>query len=142
VGNRHTRMLPLPSGERAGVRELRDRARRLRQEQTDAERTLWWRLRARQVSAAKFRRQHVIGNFIVDFCCPERKLVVEVDGGQHVTKVEADRRRTQFLVQKGYTVLRFWDHDILINTEVVLQQIADALGNPHPSPLPEGRGER
>jgi very-short-patch-repair endonuclease len=122
------------------VRDLRERARSLRQQSTDAERKLWWRLRARQVGSAKFRRQHVIGNSIVDFCCLESKLVVEVDGSQHATRLNADRRRTHILNRYGYKVLRFWDHDVLTNTEDVLEQIAEALRDPHPGPLPEGRG--
>ena len=138
------RIFPLPGTpgvrERARVRELRDRARRLRREQTDAERTLWRRLRARELAGVKFRRQYVIDSFIVDFCCPEHKLVVEVDGGQHAMSAKADERRTAFLAQRGYRVLRFWDHDVLTNGDAVLQQIMAALIDPHPSPLPEGRG--
>ncbi len=122
------------------MRELRDRARRLRREQTDAERTLWRRLRARQLSGVKFRRQYVIDRFIVDFCCPEHKLVVELDGGQHAMSAKADGRRTALLAQRGYRVLRFWDHDVLTNRDAILQQIMAALIDPHPSPLPEGRG--
>ncbi len=133
-------LIPLPHGERGRVRELQDRARRLRREQTDAERTLWSRLRARQVGGAKFRRQQVIAGVIVDFCCLERKLVVEVDGGQHATQGKADRQRTVLLAERGYRVLRFWNHDVLTSTDVVLQQIIAALIDPHPSPLPEGRG--
>jgi adenine-specific DNA-methyltransferase len=82
----------------------------------------------------------VIDNFIVDFCCPEHKLVVEVDGGQHAMSVKADEWRTASLAQRGYRVLRFWDHDVLTNGDAVLQQIVAALIDPHPSPLPEGRG--
>jgi very-short-patch-repair endonuclease len=85
----------------------RDRSRRLRHDQTDAERKLWGRLRDRQLFGAKFRRQHPIGPFIVDFCCPERLLVVELDGGQHATQEDADRRRSDFLAGLGYRVLRF-----------------------------------
>jgi very-short-patch-repair endonuclease len=118
------------------VRGLRGRARRLRREQTDAERKLWWRLRARQLGGAKFRRQHLIGGHVVDFCCPDGKLVVEVDGGQHATAAEADGRRTFSLVQRGYRVLRFWDHDVLTNVDSVSEQIAEALDDPHPRPLP------
>ena len=135
--NDQRRTSPLPSGERAGVREIRERARRLRREQTDSERKLWWRLRDRQLAGAKFRRQHPIGQYIVDSCCVERKLVVELDGGQHLIAFEADRRRTWFLVQRGYRVLRIWDHDVLMNPAVVVEQIAKALADPHPAPLPE-----
>ncbi|MBI2902342.1 MAG: endonuclease domain-containing protein [Candidatus Methylomirabilis oxyfera] len=122
---------------------LRNRARRLRKDQTDAERGLWLRLRSRQVNGAKFRRQHPVGRYVADFCCPDRMLIVELDGGQHVARAKADRRRTAFLRERGYRVLRFWDNDVLRETEVVLQQIADAVSDPHPGPLPNReRGHR
>lgn len=88
--------------------KLRLYARQLRRSQTDAERKLWTRLRARQVNGLKFRRQHPIGRYIVDFCCPEHQLVVELDGGHHARQARADEHRTKFLVQLGYRVLRFW----------------------------------
>ena len=113
-----------------------DRARRLRRDQTDAESKLWSRLRGRQLSMAKFRCQHVIGKYIADFYCPERKLVVEIDGGQHAEQAEADQRRTKFLLQRGHRVLRFWDNDVLVNTDAVMERIAEALSDPHPHPLP------
>ncbi|MBI2466731.1 MAG: endonuclease domain-containing protein [Candidatus Rokubacteria bacterium] len=119
----------------------RARARQLRSSETDAERKLWWRLRGRQVLGAKFRRQHPVGPFIVDFCCPERALIAEVDGGQHATQADADRRRTAFLERQGYRVLRFWDNEVLRATEGVPQRIAEALQNPHPDPLPERERE-
>ena len=120
---------------------LRDRARRLRRNQTEAERRLWARLRLRQLGNAKFRRQHPIGRFIADFCCMENGLVVELDGGQHMAQTETDRRRSVFLARQGYRVLRFWDHEVMEDIEAVLQRIMDALGSPHPSPLPLGEGE-
>jgi len=122
-------------------------ARHLRREQTDAKRTLWWRLRDRQLSGAKFRRQHPVGPFITDFCCPEVKLIIELDGGQHAVQREADAQRTAFLEAHGYRVLRFWDNEVLANICGVLERIAEALTHPHPNPLPgrervsEGRGE-
>jgi len=119
----------------------RDRARRLRHDQTEVERKLWAHLRDRRLNSAKFRRQHPIGRFIADFCCPERGLVVELDGGQHAAQAEADRRRTAFLIQHGYRVLRFWDNEVMENIEAVLQRIAEALSDPHPNPLP-GRREK
>jgi very-short-patch-repair endonuclease len=84
------------------------------------------------VSGAKFRRQHGIGRYIVDFCCPERELVVELDGGQHLAQAASDQRRTAFLLRCGYRVLRFWDNDVLINMDAVVQQIAEALTDPSP----------
>jgi very-short-patch-repair endonuclease len=122
---------------------LRSRARRLRRNQTDAERKLWFELRNRRFSSVKFRRQHPIGRFVVDFCCPKRDLVIGLDGGQHATRTEADQERTVFLEQNGYQVLRFWNHEVIGNIEAILQQIEQALKNPHPNPLPgrsrEGR---
>jgi very-short-patch-repair endonuclease len=105
----------------------RERARRLRREQTEAERFLWSRLRARQLSGAKFRRQCPIGPFIADFCCLEGHLIIELDGGQHASEVEKDEARSDFLRKQGYEVLRFWDHEVFLETEVVLQMIADLL---------------
>ena len=115
----------------------RGRAQQLRRSQTEAERRLWSRLRGRQVHNAKFRRQHAIGPYVVDFCCPERRLVVEVDGGQHALETPVDGARTEFLAAQGYRVLRFWNNEVITNTEGVLERISEVLGNPHPSPLPE-----
>ena len=108
------------------------RAKQLRHDQTDTERKLWSRLRARQLAGVKFRRQHSIGRYIVDFCCAECGLIVEVDGGHHASQVEADQRRTTFLERRGYRILRFWDHEVLIDLEAVLEQIVAVVGNPHP----------
>lgn len=104
-----------------------DRARFLRKGQTDAERLLWSRLRNRQVCGAKFRRQHPLDGYVADLCCPERGLVVEVDGGQHACSEETDRQRTAVLNAKGYRVIRFWNHEVLRETDSVLQRIAEAL---------------
>ncbi|MGH7927967.1 MAG: endonuclease domain-containing protein, partial [Candidatus Binatia bacterium] len=102
---------------------LRDRARQLRRNQTDVENKLWSRLRTRQLGGAKFRRQYPVGNFIVDFCCFERHLVVELDGGQHAIQTEADQRRSASLSARGYRVLRFWDNEVIENIDGVLEQI-------------------
>jgi very-short-patch-repair endonuclease len=115
--------------------KLRDRARRLRHGQTEAEYRLWTRLRARQLEV-KFRRQHPIGPFIVDFCCLERRLIIELDGGQHAAQVKADERRSALLERKSYRVLRFWDNQVMSETEAVLEQIVSVLKDPHPDPLP------
>ncbi|HSF31588.1 MAG TPA: endonuclease domain-containing protein [Candidatus Tectomicrobia bacterium] len=116
--------------------KAQQRARRLRRDQTEAERKLWAQLRDRRLQTAKFRRQHPIGPFIADFCCPEQHLVLEIDGGQDVIREEEDRKRTDFLIQQGYRVLRFWDHEVLQDIEAVLQRIAQAFDDPHPNPLP------
>lgn len=131
---------------RRNVFVLRDRARRLRRDQTEAARRLWARLRARQLCGIKFRCQHPIGQFITDFCCLEKGLVIELDGGRHALRAEADEKRSlllsRLLSRHGYRVLRFWDNDVLDDIEAVLQQIADAAEHPHPNPLPQqGEGE-
>jgi very-short-patch-repair endonuclease len=125
---------------------IRDRARQLRRNQTDAERELWARLRSRQLFGFKFRRQYPIGSFITDFCCFEQHLVVELDGGQHAEQTEADQRRSDLLTRHGYRVLRFWDNDVMQNMNGVLQRITEALSSsnvnltPSPVPSPRGRG--
>ena len=116
---------------------LRNFARRLRREQTEAERKLWRHLRSRQLSYAKLRRPHPIGSFVVDFCCPERRLVIELDGSQHATRVEADQRRSLLLTTHGYSVLRFWNNEVMETMDAVLDRIALALNDPHLSPLPK-----
>lgn len=117
-----------------------DRARGLRQTMTDAERTLWRHLRNRQVSGFKFRRQHEVDRYIVDFVCTEALLIVELDGGQHADQVEYDERRTQQLQALGYRVLRFWNNDVLNDIQSVLEVVLDATArvSPHPNPLPAG----
>ncbi|MBI4279562.1 MAG: endonuclease domain-containing protein [Armatimonadetes bacterium] len=119
---------------------LQHHARRMRREQTDAERMLWSCLRSRRLEHAKFRRQFPVGPYIVDFCCMEQKLVIEIDGGQHAEQAEADSHRTAYLAKLGYRVLRFWDNEVLTNASGVLDCIVEALGPPHPRPLPDGRG--
>ncbi len=126
------------------------RVRRLRLDATDAERRLWYRLRLRQIADAKFVRQERIGPYVVDFVCRERRLIIEVDGGQHATDPR-DVVREQWLSDRGYRVLRFWNNDVLANTEGVLEVIAAALseiggsltrgGAPSPRPSPPEGGE-
>ena len=101
-----------------------DRIRELRRDSTDAERKLWRSLRGKQIDGVKFRRQHPIPPYMVDFFCPAARLVIEVDGSQH--SEEMDRSRTQFLEAKGLAVLRFWDNEVLTQTEAVLSAIMDA----------------
>jgi very-short-patch-repair endonuclease len=101
------------------------RARALRQSQTDAEALLWSKLRARQIAGLKFRRQHSIGKYFADFACIEFGLIVELDGGQHAeaAAIAHDRRRSDDLAAMGFRILRFWDHQVLTETEAVLQEI-------------------
>ena len=102
-------------------------ARTLRKNMTDAERLLWYNLRDRRLNGYKFRRQYPIGSFIVDFVCVERKLIIEVDGGQHNWNKDKDANRTEYLEEKGYRVLRFWNNEVLHKTESVLNVILSSL---------------
>jgi len=112
-------------------------ARNLRKSETDAERKIWQQLRGHSLKGAKFRRQHPVGPYIVDFICINEKLIIELDGSQHQQHQDYDAERTAFLEQAGYRVLRFWDNDVLLRTESVMQAIFDAiLVSPHPNPLP------
>lgn len=119
--------------ERAGVRvdvsAPVQNARALRQSPTTAEQLLWHHLRNRQLAGAKFRRQHPLGPYILDFVCLEHGLVVEVDGGQHADpQAQAyDQQRSAWLQQQGLQVLRFWNHDVLQQTHEVLAQLLQAL---------------
>jgi very-short-patch-repair endonuclease len=96
---------------------------------TDAERRLWQSLRNRRLNGAKFRRQMAIGPFFVDFACVASRLAIEIDGGQHAERVAQDERRTAYITAQGYRVLRFWNNEVLRNTEGVLAAIADCLNN-------------
>jgi very-short-patch-repair endonuclease len=119
---------------------LLERAKALRFNQTEAEQRLWYHLRAGRFMELKFKRQKPIGPFIADFVCMELRLVIEADGGQHGD--DKDRRRDTWFEEQGFTVLRFWNHEILGQTEAVLErirQVAIAL-SPGPSPA-SGRGE-
>lgn len=100
---------------------LTPRARKLRQTMTDAERVLWKHLRSRRMHY-KFRRQTPRGTYITDFVCLEKKLVVEVDGAHHLNN-SYDKNRDTWLSEQGYRVLRFWNNDVLKNTECVLEKI-------------------
>lgn len=97
-------------------------AKSMRHSSTNAEQLMWQLLRAKRFMNLKFRRQHVIASYIVDFYCHEIGLVVELDGGQHGTNdvIEYDAERTQFLETLGLTVVRYWNHDVLGRTDVVL----------------------
>lgn len=113
------------SRERAGVR-----ARSLRQDSTDAERLLWYRLRNRQFMGLKFRRQRPIGNYFADFACMEIGLVIEIDGGQHAAQAGYDLHRAAEMKRLGFQTVRFWNHEVLQQTDAVmgrLRQIAEAL---------------
>ena len=146
--------LPLPLGEGRGEgaggpharvpADILQFARELRRNQTDAEQLLWSILRGRRFGNFKFRRQHPLGRMILDFYCHEAKLSIELDGGQHNTE-EGRRRdgaRTQEITSQGIRELRFWNYEVLEETDAVLEAIWNALHeqSPHPGPLPGGEG--
>lgn len=125
------------------------RARELRQPQTPAEATLWRHLRNRNMKY-KFRRQHPIYRFIIDFYCAEAKLLIEIDGDSHLVKeqIEYDKARTEYLEALGYKVIRFTNNDVRYTISAVVDKIINTvekrieeLDIPHPSPLPKGRGD-
>ncbi|QSV47229.1 endonuclease domain-containing protein [Geobacter benzoatilyticus] len=98
-------------------------AKELRRNSTDAERLLWSYLKAKRLNGLKFRRQEQIGRFIADFVCYEKGVIVEADGGQHAQEKEKDAERTDWLNSQGFTVLRFWNHEIMTNINGVLEII-------------------
>ena len=104
-------------------------ARKLRKEATIQERRLWNLLKNRQLCGFRFKRQSPIGEYIVDFVCPEKKLVIEIDGGQHNNPetIEYDEKRTTFLHSKGYTVIRFWNNEVYENIDGVIGKIKEYL---------------
>jgi very-short-patch-repair endonuclease len=103
--------------------ELTNKARALRHNQTDVEQLLWQHLKNRQILNAKFRRQFPIAPFIVDFCCLEKKLIIELDGSQHFEQAQYDSERSRYLAQRGFKVIRFWNNDVIDNIEGVLTKI-------------------
>jgi len=105
------------------------RAKQLRREMTPAEIKLYGHLRAHRMGGVHFRPQHAIGNYIVDFCAPRKKLIVELDGSQHLEQEEYDEERTAFLKSKGYRILRFWNNDVINNIDSVLSMIYEALND-------------
>ena len=114
----------------------------LRNGMTDAERRLWSRLRDEQLGV-KFRRQHPLGPFVLDFACLSTKLAVEIDGSQHLEQIGDDARRTQWLQAQGFLVLRFWANEVLSNTDGVVTRIGEALSalwNAAPTPTLPQRG--
>jgi very-short-patch-repair endonuclease len=124
----------------------RDFARKLRKTMTDVERAMWKELRAHRFGHLKFKRQQPLGNYVVDFVCLEKGIVVELDGGQHAESIAYDKARDDWQRGQGFQILRFWNNEVLSNKEGVLMVIADACGldgllyplSPSPSPT---RGE-
>ena len=103
-------------------------AKKLRREMTDAERKLWLRLNLRRLGGVKFRKQVPVAPYIADFACLERRLIIELDGGQHDENKAKDEIRTRYLEAKGYRVLRFWNTDVMRNIDGVVEAIARAIG--------------
>lgn len=107
--------------------KIRKNAKVLRKNLTPADEKLWIRLHGYRMGDIHFRRQHAIGNYIVDFCSPNQKLIIELDGSQHLEQQEYDKERTAFLKSKGNKVLRFWNKDVMNNIDRVLTVIWDTL---------------
>ena len=118
-------------------------ARALRNGQTDAERMIWLRISRYR---PRFTRQLVIGPYIVDLACRSAKLAIEFDGSQHLDAQAYDERRSLFLIEQGWTMLRFWNGDVIENpdgvVEAILNRAAECLGGTHPQPLPGWEGRR
>lgn len=138
---RGRRLVPLPERGDIGAQAVskreqhprihptvRERARQLRSSLTPAEVVLWQHLRLHQLGGFKFRRQHPIGRFIVDFYCAEHKLAVELDGDSHAQQVEYDAARTKWLEQHGYRIVRFSNQDVMNSVEAVVAEIARQCG--------------
>ena len=103
------------------------RSRQLRKNSTDAERLIWRHLRNKRMMGVKFRREQPLGRYIVDFISFSNRLVIEIDGGQHARQKEKDRIRDRFIRKAGFRILRFWNNEVLLNTEAVLEIIRRAL---------------
>jgi very-short-patch-repair endonuclease len=103
------------------------RAKQLHRNLSPAEEKLWQHLRAHHMSDVHFRNQHAIGSYIVDFCAPRKKLIIELDGSQHLDQKEYDEARTAYLELRGYKVLRFWNHDVMNHIDEVLNVIWKVL---------------
>jgi len=122
----------------------RSRARSLRTSLTDAERRIWYRLRAHRFYDVSFRRQFPVGRYVVDFVCLEARLIIEIDGGQH-SESRQDSIRDAWLRSQGFEVLRFWNNDVLSNFDGVLESIANTLSTRLPPSLTlprKGGGDR
>jgi very-short-patch-repair endonuclease len=117
----------MPRSQRSNPK-TKHHAIELRKESTPAERKLWARLRNNQLGVT-FRRQHAIGFYIPDFCSPKAKLIIELDGSQHLEQEEYDQERTEYLENQGYKVIRFWNNDVMKDIESVILSIVQALGD-------------
>jgi len=114
---------------------IKSHARYLRRHMTDAETKLWYHLRSHRFADLKFKRQKPIGTYIADFVCMQQRLIIEVDGGQHLES-DSDRQRDAWFAEQGFRVLRFWNNDVLLNIDAVLEAIYQAVLPSPPAPLP------
>ena len=118
-------------------------AKTLRKRSTDVEMLLWRYSRVRRMEGLKLRRQQPIGRYIVDFVCFEKKIIIEVDGGQHAVETKKDTERGEWLRSQGFKVLRFWNNEVLTNTQGVLEEVRiNCLSHPPLNPLPSREGEK
>jgi len=115
-----------------GTANVRRRAKELRKQATPAEKILWEQLRNRQLHGLKFRRQHPLGAFIVDFYCPAQRLVIEIDGDIHQYQKEEDQARTNQIEERGFKVIRFWNDEVENNLDMVLEAIKESCDLPSP----------
>jgi very-short-patch-repair endonuclease len=126
--------------EQQATLNARTNAKVLRVGMTDGERRLWSRLRSEQLGV-KFRRQHPLGSYVLDFVCLDPKLAIEIDGSQHLDQSGYDERRDSFVSAQGFRVLRFWANEVLAQTDAVVMRILDELGRPMaPTPTLPQRG--
>ena len=115
---------------------------RLRKHSTDSEQLLWKYLRSDIFQGLKFRRQHPLGLFVVDFVCLSHHLVVEIDGGIHLKRKRSDQAREEWLTKEGYRVLRFWDNEVFKNVEEVIRKIKNTCFSPSSISSPPGRRDK
>ena len=106
---------------------MQERARSFRKEMTNAENRMWYYLRNRRLNNYKFVREHIIGPYIADFVCRQKKVIVEVDGSQHAENIKYDSKRDNFLESEGYKIIRVWNSDVFDNIDGVLEVILDLL---------------
>lgn len=116
-------------------------AKQLRKNSTDVENIIWYHLRAKRFLELKFRRQEPIGKYIVDFVCYQKKIIIELDGGQHTEQIVRDIERDLWFTNQGYKIIRLWNNEFLQNQDEALELIAQTcFGPPSPHPLPSREG--
>lgn len=121
---------------------LRQFSKNLKSEMTEAEKLLWSKIRRKQLNGVKFCRQKIVGNYIVDFLSFEKRLIIELDGGQHASQTEYDSVRTKYLEEQGFTVIRFWNNEVLQRTDDIMNILWELtyseVSSPQPSPASGG----